>query len=208
MTTRLRHNSKLAYAMWGIGGVSVGACVATVVDGRWSPEWVGATGTWFGGIATVLALLWAVRSFRSDQADRADARAEVRAQELVAEMKRELRASANAKNVSISLQGGAGFGGGPWKMTSVHVIVQNDSDHDVLVTDWHVDDALQPNTQRPRRLRVPSGTMHRETYDIQELPADKTELSGGRLTRFLASMDYSMEGIDWHRSSTGMPERR
>lgn len=75
--------------MWGLGGLTLGASLALLVLKNWTPGWVGATGTWFGAVATVLTLLWAVRSFRSDQAEREATRIAEREKEAATLVERE-----------------------------------------------------------------------------------------------------------------------
>lgn len=64
----------IAHVMWGLAGLILGAAIALLLSQNWSPDWIGTTGTWIGAVATVLTLLWAVRSFRTDQDDREEAR--------------------------------------------------------------------------------------------------------------------------------------
>lgn len=63
----------------------------------WAAEWVETASTWFGGIGTVLTLLWAIRVFRSDQSRRAQLGEE------------ELEAA--AAMIGVELIGGGGYGG-------------------------------------------------------------------------------------------------
>lgn len=62
----------------------------------WAAEWVETVGTWFGGVGTILTLLWAVRVFRSDQARRAQLQED------------ELQAA--AAMVGVEITGGGGYG--------------------------------------------------------------------------------------------------
>jgi amino acid transporter len=71
---RTRPRTLIVQLIWGIGGLAAGSALALMWFHNFTPEWVEATGTWFGAIATVLALLWAVQTFRSDQAAREEAR--------------------------------------------------------------------------------------------------------------------------------------
>lgn len=107
--------------MWAIGGAAVGAAGAIVVT-RWSSsDWIEAAGTWFGGVATVLALLWAVQTFRADQQHRESEREQREAEKLVAAQEREatmlaekeereLEVLTEAKRVLVALHGGGGQG--------------------------------------------------------------------------------------------------
>lgn len=54
-------------AAWFVAGFGVGSLGMLLLAKDFTADWVGAAGTWFGSIATVLALLWAVQSFRTDQ---------------------------------------------------------------------------------------------------------------------------------------------
>lgn len=199
-----RQNALITNLTFGVGGLALGACLATVIDGRWTADWVGATGTWFGSIATVLALLWAVQSFRADQTDREQTRAEARDKETADRIEREQSELTEARNVSIALRGGAGYGDGPGRMlTSVHVDIRNHSKHDVVVPRFRLDDQLHPPKGLPDGIRVPAGETVRKTIDVTPIAAQSGEAGGGSITRLTADMDYRIDGRDWRRSSSG-----
>ncbi|TCL77860.1 MULTISPECIES: hypothetical protein [unclassified Rathayibacter] len=203
-----RRNALITNLTFGVGGLALGACLATVIDGRWTADWVGATGTWFGSIATVLALLWAVQSFRADQADREQTRAEARDKEAGERIEREASELTEARNVSIALRGGAGFGDDPNKiLTGVHVDIRNHSKHDVVVPRLRLDDKLHPLKALPDGIHVPAGETVTKTIDIKPTAAQRGEAGGGSLARLTADMDYRVDGRDWRRSSSGDPER-
>ncbi|QHC72227.1 hypothetical protein [Rathayibacter sp. VKM Ac-2801] len=202
-----RRNALITNLTFGVGGLALGACLATVIDGRWTADWVGATGTWFGSIATVLALLWAVQSFRADQADREQTRAEARDREDVERREREESELAQARNVSIALRGGAAYGDGPNQMlTGVHVDISNDSKNIVVVSRFRLDEKLRPTKALPDDLRVLAGQTLRTSIDVEPTAAQSGEASGGRLTRLTADMDYRIGDRNWSRSSSGEPE--
>lgn len=82
----LTKNTFINHVIWGLGGLTLGTSLALLVSRNWIPEWIGATGTWFGAVATVLTLLWVVRSFRSHQAERENSRLAERDKEVAALM--------------------------------------------------------------------------------------------------------------------------
>ena len=192
--------------MWGLGGHTLGASLALLVLKNWTPDWVGATGTWFGAVATVLTLLWAVRSFRSDQAEREHTRVAEREKEVATLMERERGENTEASNVSIALRGGAGYGTDPnMMMTSIHVDIQNHSKHDAVVKTFTFNEPLKPQKALPTGLHIPAGTTWSDFFDIEEVPARQDELSGRAFSRCAANMSYRLDGRNWHRSSEGNP---
>ncbi len=46
--------------MCGLAGAIIGVCAALLFVKNWTPDWIEATGTWFGGVGTILTLLWGV----------------------------------------------------------------------------------------------------------------------------------------------------
>jgi hypothetical protein len=63
-----RKAALVVHLIWAVAGIAIGETIALLWVGGLTPEWIAATGTWFGAVATVLALLWAVQTFRADQA--------------------------------------------------------------------------------------------------------------------------------------------
>jgi TRAP-type C4-dicarboxylate transport system permease small subunit len=117
-----RLNPLIVHLIWVIGGLTLGASLALLGIKNWTPDWIEATGTWLGAVATVLTLLWAVRSFRSDQAEREISRRAEREKEVAEQIERERDQTKEASNVSIALKGGGRYGTSPdQKMTSVYV---------------------------------------------------------------------------------------
>lgn len=167
-----RLNQLIIHLIWGIGGLILGACIALLVVKNWTSDWVEATGTWFGAVATVLTLLWAVRSFRSDQAERENTRKAEHEKEKEEQSERERAVSAEAGNVSISLQGGAGQGSPPNQMmTSVHVVIRNLSKNIVVIRNLSLDERLKPRNPLPVDIPIPAGEEIRRTIEIDLLPA-------------------------------------
>ncbi|MFJ6004049.1 hypothetical protein [Arthrobacter sp. NPDC092385] len=194
--------------MCGLAGSIVGMCAALLVVKDWSPDWIEATGTWFGGVGTILTLLWAVRAFRADQVAREEARDAEYTKERATQLAREHAEMKQAQTVSIALQGGGGIGSSPNQlMTTFHVVIKNHSEHGIVVRTVKIDDQLKLKRQVPADFYVPKGETFRDTFEIQEVPARAEELSGRPMTRFTAEMTYQLEGRDWRRSLTGQPER-
>ncbi|KNH16303.1 hypothetical protein ACU18_14200 [Arthrobacter sp. ZBG10] len=198
----------IVHLMWGIAGLTLGACLALLVVNNWTPNWIEATGTWFGAVATVLTLLWAVRSFRSDQVEREKARQADYEKTRDEQLAREQAEMNQAKSVSISLEGGAAYGSGPDQMmTSFHVRIKNRSKYGVSVRAMTLDERLKPMRPLPADVHVASGDDFRQMVEIQDVPARSEELSGRAMNRFTVEMTYLIDGHDWRRSSTSSPER-
>lgn len=188
--------------MWGLGGLTLGASLALLVLKNWTPDWVGATGTWFGAVATVLTLLWAVRSFRSDQAEREATHIAEREKEAATLVERERGEITEANNVSIALRGGAGQGSDPHMvMTSIQVRIQNHSKYDAVIKLFSFDEPLKPRRALPIGVHILAGTTFSETFEIIGVPAKQEELSEGAVSRYSATMAYRLDGRDWRRSS-------
>jgi hypothetical protein len=198
----------IIHLMWGIAGLTLGACLALLIVNNWTPDWIEATGTWFGAVATVLTLLWAVRSFRSDQAERERTRQAEHEKDRAGQLAREQAETNQAKSVSISLEGGAAHGSGPGQMmTSIHVLIKNRSKYGVSVHAITLDERLKPKRSLPADFHIQSGDDFRQLIEIEDVPARAEDLSGKSMTRFTAGMTYHIDGHDWRRSSTSSPER-
>lgn len=198
----------IVHLMWGIAGLTSGACLALLIVNNWTPDWIEATGTWFGAVATVLTLLWAVRSFRSDQAERERTRLAENEKDKAGQLAREQAEINQAKNVSISLEGGAAHGSGPGQMmTSIHIRIKNRSKYGASVHAITLDKQLQPKRPLPADLYIQPGSDFHQLIEIEDVPARTEDLSGKLMTRFTAAMTYHIDGHDWCRSSTGSPER-
>lgn len=206
---RTPRSSILTNIIWGVGGLALGGCVTALLVRGWESDWVEATGTWFGAVATVLTLLWAVRSFRADQNAREDARDAASKKEAEQQRARAERELIEARNVSIDLLGGAGYGGehDDAQLTSVRVVIRNHSKYDAVVTECVLDEALDPTTPLPSSLRIPAGESVDEVINIVDTPANWGEAGGGRLDRFTIAMSYRVNGQDWKRANGGPPRR-
>lgn len=198
----------IVHLMWGIAGLTLGACLALLIVKNWTPDWIEATGTWFGAVATVLTLLWAVRSFRSDQAERERTHQVEHEKDRIGQLEREQAEMKRAKSVSISLGGGAAYGSGPEQMmTSIHIWIKNYSAHGVSVHTIKLAEQLKPKRSLPTDFHIQAGSEFRQLVEIEDVPAHAGDLSGKPMTRFAARMTYHLEGNSWRRSSTSDPER-
>lgn len=201
-----RKSQLLVHTIWGLGGLTLGASLALLLIKNWTPDWVGATGTWFGAVATVLTLLWAVRSFRSDQAEREHTRVTEREKEVATLMERERGEFTEANNVSIEIKAAAGRGSDQNKMlTSINIKILNHSRHDIVVKNFTFDEALTPRKELPTGVQILAGTAFSEIFDIIAVPAHQDDLNGRALSRFSATMSYRLDGRDWQRSSDSSP---
>ncbi|MDO4070360.1 hypothetical protein QKG08_15000 [Clavibacter michiganensis] len=186
-------------AVGASGGL--GACIGTVADGRWTSDWVAATGTWAGSIGTVAALLWAVASFRSDQADRDRFRAEEASRE-------EERQEQEAGQVSIVIDSGWEFrdGLGLSHLGSFSVLVTNKSERTVIVKSFEVDPALTPKSLPITEFLVPAGESRTESVVIDSIRWSRTADAYGMRDLTIA-MDCDIAGTTWHISNKKLPER-
>lgn len=190
--------------MWALGGGVVGASATGLFIQGADPNWVEAAGTWFGAIATVLALLWAVQTFRTDQASR-DAEIQRREREGVAEAEAlEVKLRSMAEKVVLELRGGGGHGTSPYQvMTSLHLLVHNDSDQRVSIHEIELDPLLRLKHALTFPVRVQSGETWRSTVDIEEVPAKPDELSDRPVPRFSGSVTYLINGQEWCHEVSG-----
>ncbi|MGC5225161.1 hypothetical protein ACPW96_21540 [Micromonospora sp. DT81.3] len=203
MTKRRRH-AWIVHAMWALGGAALGAAVALIWLGDFKPEWIEATGTWFGAIATVLTLLWAVQTFRADQAARQEALEKAdndRQREAAAA---EAAIVADAARVEVTVRGGAGYGPDSDKqMTSVHLDIFNGSRHPVTIREIEFPAAVELPALM---VRVPAGESWTREVKISDIPADPEELSGKRtVTRLPLAIVYALEGREWRRELDEQP---
>ncbi len=205
---------RIVRVMWAIGGLAVGATGAILVT-RWiSSDWVEAAGTWFGGVATVLALLWAVQTFRADQQHREsereqrEAAKQAAAQEREAEKraeeeKRELEVRAEARRVLVALHGGGGQGRtGDMHMTSLRVNLMNNSSRPVMVTDIKLNSPLQARQRLREPVRVDAAGVQPVSLDVEPIRVDDHLLSGTVLTQYSAVITFIAEGTTWIRDSS------
>ena len=208
-----RGRAAIVHIIWAVAGVAVGATVALLWIGKLKSEWVAATGTWFGATATVLTLLWAVQTFRADQAHREQQRidrdqAQREADEaLAATQQRELLQAAAelesaARRVSVSIAGGAGQGSGSdLLMTSVHLSVTNDTAGPVTIKELRFLPPLVAKSYPQVPLRLQSNETRQEQVQVELINVESHELSGAPLTRFAAEIVYGLDGRLWTRTS-------
>jgi hypothetical protein len=199
----------LVNATWAVIGLSVGACVATVVDGRWTPEWVGATGTWFGGVATASAVGLSLAAFRADQANRERTRvAEREAEQKIAE-DRALAELAEAELFTMRLVSGGGYGDRPenYAINGVYLELWNLSGSDAMMMSMTLDDALKPKQQLPSKIYVEPLGSRSLLIEIEDL-ASPQGLDTAAVAGFSLTMDYRVGGRSWRRTSNEVPVPR
>lgn len=203
-----RRSIVLVHSMWGVAGFALGASVALLWVQKLKPEWVEATGTWFGAIATVLAVLWAVRTFRSDQAERERVRIEEKAREQQASLSAAADVKAEAGRVVIGLRGGGGYGNsGQKKMNSVHLDIFNGASKFIeqLQVQAHAPLHLKQDPGLP--VRIAPGENWTELLVIEELDVRDEDLSGKALTGMQAELEFRLDGRTWLRTSDGTEPR-
>lgn len=197
-----QRTSLIVNLIWGLGGITLGASGALLVLKELAPDWVAATGTWFGAVATVLTLLWAVRAFRSDQADRERTRKDEHEREVKAGAQRAHEATVEASNVSVSLEGGRAYGTHPNQMmASLYIVIQNHSEHITVIKTVALDPGLTPKSPLEQGFSIPAGETYREPIEIIDTPARQGDMSGRPMTRFTAQITYRLNGSSWRRDS-------
>jgi hypothetical protein len=190
-------------AIWAVAGLAVGGCAALLWSHGFKAGWVEATGTWFGAVATVLTLLWAVQVFRADQANRERARLDAAAAAAYELEAVDERIEAEAALVTISLKGGAGHGTAPdMLMTSVNVEIRNDTTHQVTVISFGLLPPLNAKSF-PAFLPIAPMSTKSQIVEIQHIPAQPSELSGRPVDRYDAEMTYQLAGRTWLRKVSG-----
>ncbi len=109
--------------------------------------------------------------------------------------------------MSVALEGGGGYGTPPHQMmSSVHIVIQNNSKYDVVVKSVTFDEALTPQEPLPAGIRIPACETFLQMVNIEDVPGDEDELSGRPMSRFTAHMSYRLNGSDWRRSSGDNPQ--
>lgn len=172
------------------------------------PDWIEATGTWFGAVATVLALLWAVQTFRADQADRDRAREEEATEriQLVEAQARDVEKQAGL--VTIRVRGGGGFGNAPeMRMNTVRLEITNDSRQPARVMSIELLPPLLRTGWKTDEITIPPTETYKSTLQVEEFPADEQEFSGAPMPRLKASMTFILDGRIWMANSDGASKR-
>ncbi len=194
--------------MWLIAGLVLGATIGLLWVRELDPEWVQATGTWVGGVATVLTLLWAVRVFRKDQEHRESERQRRHEESLEAEHRQEQKRLEEASRVSVALRGGAAQGTRDnMKMTSLHLDLHNDSPHTAAVEEVEFDESLKRKQRIQLPIRVPPHSTENRKVEVEEVSVPKEERGGRPLKSYGARIVYTINGETWSRRSGGDPER-
>lgn len=191
-----------------IVGVVLGATVALLWVNSLDYRWVDATGTWFGGIATVLTLLWAVHVFRKDQDHREQERILRHLESLGAERQQEHEAAAEAADVDFQLLGGRAFGPpGEMNLEQIRVKVTNTTDRTASVTEIQLDEPLKFARSPELPLRVPPHDTIFTMYAVEDVSIADEESMGRPLTSYGARIVYSINGNMWTRRNGEAPSR-
>ncbi|WP_022873858.1 hypothetical protein [Nesterenkonia alba] len=203
-----RYRSLLVYFMWLIAGIVIGATVALLWVEGFDPEWLQATGTWFGGVATVLTLLWAVRVFRTDQAHREAERQRRHEESLKSAQELEQQKIDEASRVSFEPRGGAGHGTGKnTKMTSLNLYFHNTTDRAVSVERLEFDEPLQSSAWVKTPIHLPPNDTVKLRPKVEAVPILQEELSDKPLKSYGARIVYTINGETWTRRAGEMPRR-
>lgn len=200
---RSRSRTLLTHLMWSIGGATVGSTAALLGAKHWTPDWVGATGTWFGAIATVLTLLWAVQTFRADQLARELALKEQDAERRHVQHELAQSVVREAGRVTIRVRGGAGSGDSSGMlMSTVHVVFTNDTKEPVTVNSYELMEPALETKPSPKDFRLAPQDVVKRHVEVQPFPADQHEFSDrGVMARVPARMTFRLAGLTWTTTS-------
>lgn len=212
----------IVHIIWAVAGSAVGATAALLWVNKFKVEWVEAMGTWFGAIATVLALLWAVQTFRSDQAHREHERVmreAERAEEADAALRAEEEAQRHAENAIVRVANGVSvkvfpYGGaerrpdGGLDLAMLRLRVTNESSERVLVKKHELAPPLREMYPFGEPFAVRGRSAEEFTISIEPAEISDEEFNGARhIARFVVSIIYTVADRTWTRDSTGAAAR-
>ena len=184
--------------MAGIGGLVLGASIALLVLHGASSEWVEAAGTWVGAVGTVFALLWAVRTFRADQADREHSRTMALADRDRQAAEREKGIRDEAALVTIRVRGFLADGNDPdMTLRAVIITTTNDATIPVRIHSVTFLGPLREQSQMPRDIRLEHSDAERFEVRVDPIPTTGEEMHRDVVPRFEAQMTYAMGGRLW-----------
>jgi hypothetical protein len=167
--------------VWILIAFTAGAVVEWIATGKFSSDWVGATGTWVGALATIATISWAVRSFQIEKQDRVDERDNNEADELRAE-------HAKAMEFIVRVRGGGGYGpDGDKTMGNINVEILNGTRGSVTFEDLKLPDVTLKNATAALSLPlvVPPQQEPNVPYrqvDIEPLKVPDDQFSGRPFT--------------------------
>jgi hypothetical protein len=167
--------------VWILIAFTAGAVVEWIATGQFSSDWVGATGTWVGALATIATISWAVRSFQIEKQDRVDERDNNEADELRAE-------HAKAMEFIVRVRGGGGYGpDGDKTMGNINVEILNGTRGSVTFEDLKLPDVTLKNATAALSLPlvVPPQQEPNVPYrqvDIEPLKVPDDQFSGRPFT--------------------------
>lgn len=216
-----RNLPSLVSMIWLTAGLILGAVFALLVVKSLDVAWVEATGTWFGAVATVLALFWAVQVFRLDQAHRDSALQEARAADALAREESKLAETRAARaaeqahvdraaRVSMTIRAGGGFGGdGNWHMNNVYLRFFNETDSAVTIEDVEFDSPLEGIGNPVSSLRVPASAELEKVVAVDPAIRVDDGVLNNPWTHSNAVVTYRVNGSRWRRTTgvDSVPER-
>lgn len=168
-----------------LSGVVIGGMSVFLFSRGWTAEWVETAGTWAGAIGTVLALVWAVRVFRSEQRRKAT-------QELA-----DRRFA--AERVDLRLVGGGSIR--PNLLTDGHIEFFNDSDSPVRITRVDIP-TLEFKSRLPIPIRLrPLGGWKEHFQPVAPVQVEKGETAQRPILSHPWTMEFECRGETWRLSS-------
>jgi hypothetical protein len=192
--------------VWILIAFALGAVVGWAATGQFTADWVGATGTWVGAIATIATIIWAVRSFQLETRDREVNRERDQADELRAEQVR-------ASDFSVGIRGGGGYGqDGDKTMGNINVEILNGTAGAVTVEELELPGVALKNvaTTLSLPLIVPPHSKPDTPYrqiEIEPMKVPDEQFSGRPFMMATPVIRYRIAGVRWERTGDDPPIR-
>lgn len=190
-----------------LGGVAVGGAAVGLWVQHQKSEWVEAYGTWFGAVATVVAVLWAVQTFRSDQVHRQRQLDEETHAEAERAAEAEAGHLADASQIWVTLNGGGGYGSGEQTMmTTMHIRIGNNGLKPVTVSALEVGPPLALRTKLTLPIHIAPSTTWAAHVEVSPTNVDPSQLMDNPLVGHSARIEYTINTRRWERLNKGEPQ--
>jgi hypothetical protein len=187
------------------GGISIGVMAAR----RFTADWVGATGTWVGAIATIATIIWAVQTFQHQTRQRL----EDLGRESADKLKREFDL---AVNVTVRCSGGAAEGlldqppdPPTWSLNTIWILLVNGTREPATILNFQLPGiGLRANVMRVLPATLTAGQNFRVDINIDpfRVPVDQVS-DQNPLSMATPTLRYRIAGATWERTGDDPPIR-